>query len=63
MAATSSRAACGCLEHQALLDAMRLRAVPEAMRLMREHLSRIEADLVFEHQPPAKEELAELLGL
>ena len=63
VAATSSRAACGCLEHQALLDAMRLRAVPEAMRLMREHLSRIEADLVFEHQPPAKEELAELLGL
>lgn len=63
VAATSSRAACGCMEHQALLDAMRLRAVPEAMRLMREHLSRIEADLVFEHQPPAKEELAELLGL
>ena len=63
VAATTSRAACGCLEHQALLDAMRLRAVPEAMRLMREHLSRIEADLVFEHQPPAKEDLAKLLGL
>lgn len=60
--ATQGRAACGCLEHQALLDAMRLRAVPEAMRLMREHLSRIESDLVFAHEAPAKDDLAELLG-
>ena len=60
--ATQGRAACGCREHQALLDAMRLRAVPEAMRLMREHLSRIEADLVFAHEAPAKDDLAELLG-
>ena len=60
--ATQGRAACGCLEHHALLDAMRLRAVPEAMRLMREHLSRIESDLVFAHEAPAKDDLAELLG-
>ena len=61
-ATTQGRAACGCREHQALLDAMRLRAVGEAMRLMREHLSRIEADLVFAHEAPAKDDLAELLG-
>lgn len=59
---TQGSAACGCREHQALLDAMRLRAVPEAMRLMRDHLSRIEADLVFAHEAPAKDDLAELLG-
>lgn len=61
-AAAQTHAACGCREHLALLDAMRLRAVPEAMRLMREHLSRIEADLVFEHEAPAKDDLADLLG-
>lgn len=56
-------AACGCREHHALLDAMRLRDAKEAMRLMREHLSRIESDLVFDHTEPAEDDLANLLGL
>jgi DNA-binding GntR family transcriptional regulator len=44
-------AACGCRQHQALLDAIRLRIVPEAGRLMHEHLSQIESELRF--IPPA----------
>jgi DNA-binding GntR family transcriptional regulator len=39
--------ACGCLEHRALLDAIRLRDPVETTRLMQEHLSRIEAELEF----------------
>lgn len=39
--------ACGCLEHRALLDAIGLRDVHAAQRLMREHLDRLEATLDF----------------
>jgi len=54
--------ACGCLEHRALIDAMRLRIVPEAVRLMKEHLSRIEAQLVFPPDTAPKTDLARLLA-
>lgn len=40
-------AACGCREHHALIDAIRLRDGQEAMRRMRDHLARIETQLVF----------------
>jgi DNA-binding GntR family transcriptional regulator len=39
--------ACGCLEHRALLDAIRLRDPRETTRLMQQHLTRIEAELEF----------------
>jgi DNA-binding GntR family transcriptional regulator len=43
--------ACGCREHRALLDAIRLRDAKEAARRMRDHLARLESELRFE--PPA----------
>ena len=39
--------ACGCREHRTLLDAIRLRDAIEAARAMREHLTRLEAQLQF----------------
>ena len=39
--------ACGCREHRTLLDAIRLRDTKEAGRRMREHLTRLEAQLRF----------------
>ena len=44
--------ACGCREHRALLDAIRLRDAKEAAQRMRDHLSRLESQLQF-HQPDA----------
>ena len=38
---------CGCDEHRALLDAIRLRDPHEAARLMREHLTQLESQLQF----------------
>ena len=54
--------ACGCREHRALIDAIRLRDAREAPRLMLAHLARIESQLEF--TPPAAEapDLARLLG-
>jgi DNA-binding GntR family transcriptional regulator len=52
--------ACGCREHRALLDAIRLRDPREAARLMREHLNRLESGLRF--TPPASE-APDLVGL
>eukprot|EP01036_Dinobryon_divergens_P042900 gene42900-57048_t len=43
--------ACGCREHRALIDAIRLRDAREAPRLMLAHLARIETQLEF--TPPA----------
>lgn len=43
--------ACGCREHSALLDAIRLRDGREAGRVMREHLDQLESRLQF--APPA----------
>jgi DNA-binding GntR family transcriptional regulator len=54
--------ACGCREHRALIDAIRLRDPKEAARRMLDHLARIETQLEF--TPPASEvpDLATLLG-
>jgi DNA-binding GntR family transcriptional regulator len=38
---------CGCQEHRALLDAIRLRDAKEAARLMHEHLAQLESQLQF----------------
>lgn len=54
-------AACGCREHHALIDAIRLRDADEAMRRMRDHLAHIEAQLVFEQPEAAGDDLADLL--
>ncbi len=52
---------CGCREHHALIDAIRLGDAKEAMRRMVDHLQRIEDQLVFAvvEEPPA--DLGELL--
>lgn len=55
-------AACGCREHHALIDAIRLRDGQEAMRRMHHHLARIEAQLVFEQPAVAGGDLARLLN-
>ena len=47
--------ACGCREHKALLDAIRLPDPVEAPRLMRQHLERLESQLQFTQ--PAEEVL------
>lgn len=47
--------ACGCREHRMLLDAIRLRDVREASRLMVKHLDLLESRLQF--QPAANESL------
>ncbi|MDP3227217.1 MAG: GntR family transcriptional regulator [Acidovorax sp.] len=54
--------ACGCREHRALIDAIRLRDAREAARLMLAHLARIETQLEF--TPPAADapDLVQLLG-
>jgi DNA-binding GntR family transcriptional regulator len=39
---------CGCLEHRALLDAIRLRDAKEAAVRMRDHLKRLESQLQFD---------------
>ena len=55
--------ACGCREHRALIDAIRLRDAGEASRRMLDHLARIESQLEF--TPPQDEapDLVQLLGL
>ncbi|WP_394788138.1 GntR family transcriptional regulator [Rhodoferax sp.] len=63
LTATNVRAgACGCLEHRAVLDAIRLRDVAMATQLMREHLSHLEAQLQFEPAPITSPDLIELFG-
>jgi DNA-binding GntR family transcriptional regulator len=52
--------ACGCQEHRALLDAIRLRDLREAVRLMGEHLTQLESQLQF---TPPSTEVADLLSL
>jgi len=54
--------ACGCREHRTLLDAVRLRDAPEARRRMRDHLTRLEAQLQFSTAANAAPDLAALLG-
>jgi DNA-binding GntR family transcriptional regulator len=55
--------ACGCNEHRALLDAIRLRDVSEASSRMRDHLSRLEAQLQFSVSPGLVPDLQAMFGL
>ena len=54
--------ACGCREHRALIDAIRLRDAREAPRLMLTHLARIESQLEFTLPAAEAPDLARLLG-
>ena len=58
--ADSSR--CGCQEHRALLDAIRLRDAREAARLMQEHLGQLESLLQFSEAEEAVPDLLALFG-
>jgi DNA-binding GntR family transcriptional regulator len=48
---THNTVSCGCLEHRAVLDAIRLRDAAAATRLMRDHLGHLEAQLDFSPAP------------
>lgn len=54
--------ACGCREHRALLDAIRLRDVSEAAKRMRDHLTRLESQLQFTTDEDAVPDLGALFG-
>ena len=56
-------AACGCREHRALLDAIRLRDAKEAARLMREHLQQLQAQLRFDTPPDEVPDFMQLFGV
>ena len=60
--ARAEATSCGCQEHRALLDAIRLRDSREAARLMREHLAQLEAQLRFTAAEEAAPDLASLFG-
>ena len=53
---------CGCQEHRALLDAIRLRDPREAARLMREHLTQLESQLQFTSPASEAPDLMLLFG-
>ena len=53
---------CGCQEHRALLDAIRLRDPREAARLMREHLAQLESQLQFNQPEADAPDLISLFG-
>ena len=55
--------ACGCREHRALLNAIRLRDAPEAGRRMREHLIRLESQLQFTPPLDAVPDLSTLFAV
>ena len=54
---------CDCHEHRAIIAAVKLRDAAAAGRLMREHLDRLQGQLVFEKTPHHAPGLARLLGL
>lgn len=60
--ARTDATSCGCMEHRALLDAIRLRDAEEAARLMREHLAQLEAQLQFDAGEEAVPDLMQLFG-
>lgn len=62
LAERSEATACGCQEHRALLDAIRLADTREAARLMREHLSHLENQLQFTAEPEQALDLTTLFG-
>ncbi|MDA8454225.1 GntR family transcriptional regulator [Acidovorax sp. GBBC 3334] len=54
--------ACGCREHRALIDAIRLRDGQEAGRRMLDHLARLESELEFTPPAAGAPDLVQLLG-
>ena len=54
--------ACGCREHRALLDSIRLRDGKEAGKRMRDHLTRLESQLQFNVVGDATPDLNALFG-
>jgi DNA-binding GntR family transcriptional regulator len=54
--------ACGCREHRALLDAIRLGDALEAARLLSEHLEQLEAKLQFDNAENKVPDLMSLFG-
>jgi DNA-binding GntR family transcriptional regulator len=55
-------ASCGCQEHRALLDAIRLRDPREAARLMNQHLHQLESQLQFGDLTEEAPDLMALFG-
>jgi DNA-binding GntR family transcriptional regulator len=58
----SRAAVCGCQEHRLVLDAIRLRDVAAATRLMHEHLTHLEAQVQFGSPSAAAPDLIELFA-
>jgi DNA-binding GntR family transcriptional regulator len=58
----SEASRCGCQEHRALLDAIRLRDAKEAARLMQEHLEQLESQLQFNQADADVPDLLSLFG-
>jgi DNA-binding GntR family transcriptional regulator len=58
----SDASRCGCQEHRALLDAIRLRDAREAARLMSEHLEQLESQLQFGQADADAPDLLSLFG-
>jgi DNA-binding GntR family transcriptional regulator len=58
----SDTSRCGCQEHRALLDAIRLRDAREAARLMGEHLAQLESQLQFTQGGDDAPDLLALFG-
>jgi DNA-binding GntR family transcriptional regulator len=58
----SDASRCGCQEHRALLDAIRLRDAREAARLMGEHLAQLESQLLFSEADADVPDLLSLFG-
>ena len=62
LATRSEATSCGCQEHRALLDAIRLRDPHEAARLMRDHLAQLEGQLQFTAPNEVPPDLMSLFG-
>lgn len=58
----SEASRCGCREHRALLDAIRLRDAREGARLMGEHLAQLESQLQFSQADADVPDLLSLFG-
>lgn len=58
----SEASRCGCQEHRALLDAIRLRDAREGARLMGEHLAQLESQLQFSQADADVPDLLSLFG-
>jgi DNA-binding GntR family transcriptional regulator len=58
----SEASRCGCQEHRALLDAIRLRDAREAARLMQAHLAQLESQLQFNQADDEAPDLLSLFG-